>query len=79
MAESTLKNTKQPGTNEGPSTPLSSSQAEERKAPMASSKLACRTSGIHEQANILLYAARVDLKSALEVRTRLPKQTIEVA
>lgn len=78
MAEASIGHTKHSPPNEGPTAPLSSPQAEERKALAATSKLACRTSGIHEQANVLLYVAREDLKSALEVTTRLPKPTFEL-
>ena len=61
MAESSIKHPKHAAANEGPGTPRSSQKA------------ACRTSSIHEKASVLLKSARLDLKTALEVRTRLPK------
>jgi len=75
MAEASVAHTELSPPNEGPTAPPSSMQAEERKAPASTSKLACRTSGIHEKANNSLYSARESLGSALEVTTRLLNHT----
>jgi hypothetical protein len=69
MAEASVGHTKLSPPNEAP---LNTFQAEKREALTATSKIACRTSGIHKQANALLYFARENLNSALEVKTRLP-------